>query len=83
MAKFPPPPVRTNIVGKGDDSPSYPWEKWFSSVTSFLSAPQIPRGTPASSSAPGVDGALTFDSTFLYGYDVTTKKWKRIAWSSF
>lgn len=83
MAKFPPPPVRTDIVGKGADSPSYPWERWFQAIATFLSAPQIPLSTPANSSAPGVAGALTYDASFLYGYDAVAKKWKRIAWSSF
>ncbi len=81
MAKFSPPPVRTNIVGK-DDSPPYAWERWFQSLTDFNSNPRIPQATPASSSARGVAGSLTYDANFLYGC-VATNQWKRIAWSSF
>ncbi len=88
MAKFPPAPVRTPIAGprqdagNGSESPPYAWERWFQSLTDFNSNPRIPQATPASSSARGVAGSLTYDANFLYGC-VATNQWKKIAWSSF
>lgn len=79
--KFADPPIRTEFVG-AKDSPSYPWEQWFQAITNFLSAPQIPRFTPVSSSAIGVADTITHDDNFVY---VCTKAntWKRIALGSF
>jgi hypothetical protein len=82
MSKFPPAPVRTNIVGKGEDSPSYNWERWFQSLTDFNSNPRIPFFTPASSTAKGVADSITHDNNFVY-VCVSTNSWKRIALVSF
>jgi hypothetical protein len=81
MAKFAPPPVRTEIVGK-QDSPTYPWERWFQAITDFLTAPTIPRNTPASSTATGVPDSITYDTNFIY-ICVAKNQWKRVALSSF
>lgn len=87
MARFAPPPVRTELVGKhpqtgGPDAPTYPWERWFQAITDFLTAPTIPRQTPATSSATGVPDTIIYDANFIY---ICTAKntWKRVALSSF
>lgn len=88
MARFAPPPVRTEIVGVKDpttgkqDSPTYPWERWFQAITDFLTAPQIPKSTPASSAATGVPDTIIYDANFIY-ICVAKNTWKRTALSSF
>lgn len=87
MARFAPPPVRTELVGAKDaagkqDSPTYPWERWFQAITDFLTALQIPRATPASSTATGVPDSITYDQNFIY-VCVAKNTWKRAALSSF
>jgi hypothetical protein len=82
MAKFPAPPVDTNFETKGQPLPSFPWEQWFQAISAFLSAPQVPQTTPATSVAAGVPGSITFDANFLY-VCVAKNIWRRVALSSF
>lgn len=84
MAKFPNPPVRTNIIVRGSeiDAPPYPWERWFQSVSDFNSAPKIPQSTPASSTAKGVQGTIISDGAFIY-VCTAPNVWKRAALSAF
>lgn len=82
MARFAPPPVRTELVGKDQDSPTYPWERWFQAITDFLTAPTIPRQTPVSSAATGAPDSIIYDANFIY-ICVAKNTWKRVALSSF
>jgi hypothetical protein len=81
MTQFARPPVTTEFVGK-NDSPTFPWERWFQAIANFLSAPTIPAQTPASSSSVGVMGSIVFDANFIY-VCYATNKWKRVALSAF
>lgn len=82
MARFAPPPIRTEFVGKNQDSPTYPWERWFQAITDFLTALQVPRATPTSSAATGTPDSITYDQNFIY-ICVAKNTWKRVALSSF
>jgi len=82
MAVFPKPPVTTDFNEQGKPAPTFPWERWFQAITNFLSAPQIKKFTPASSTAAGVVDSITYDSNFLY-ICVATNQWKRVSLSAF
>lgn len=82
MAKFPPPPIRTDFIQQGQPAPTFWWEQWFQAVADFLSSPAIPLVTPTTSIATGVAGTITYDANFLY-VCVATNQWKRVALVAF
>lgn len=88
MANFSAPPIRTPFLGNPPEDlspknvPSFPWQSFFQAITTFLSGPQIPLVTPASSTATGTTGAITYDANFLY-ICVAKNTWKRIALTAF
>lgn len=82
MTKFAAPPVRTEFLRKDIAVPAWPWLRWFQTVTNFMSAPQIERFTPASSTDKGMIDTITYDNNFLY-ICVATNTWKRVGLSTF
>lgn len=50
-------------------------------INTLEDQPAIPESTPASSTADGFEGQITFDSSYLY--ICLGASWKRIALSSF
>lgn len=82
MANFPKPPVTTDFHKEGQPAPTFAWERWFQAITDFLTAPQIPLQTPATSSAKGLPGMITYDANFVY-VCISQNQWKRVALSAF
>ncbi len=86
MPAFPAPPIRTPVIhGTAIKAPenqfSYPWMRWYQNVATQLTAP-VSSQAPASSTAAGTAGQISFDSNFIY-VCIAKNVWKRVALASF
>lgn len=81
MAHFEPQPTQTPFAGGPPTGIAYPWLRWFSRVSEFLSkAPQI-TSVPATATSAGVAGQIAYDTGFLY-ICVAPNVWRKVAIAS-
>lgn len=73
----------STITSQGQQTPSFPWTKYFQSVSQQLSTePALAWPTGGASSTTGLPGQLRYDSNFLY-VCVADNLWKRVSLASF